>query len=104
MKLRKGFTLIELLIVVLILAALAAIAIPRITESADSAKKNACLTNIDIINSQLEIYAAKNDGSYPASVAALTADANYFPEGTPVCPFGDAYVLGSNNRVTAHSH
>ena len=39
---RKGVTLIELLIVVLILAALAAIAITRITGGAETAKANAC--------------------------------------------------------------
>lgn len=101
-------TLIELLIVVLILGALAAIAIPKITASAHNAKKNACYTNIDIINTQIEMYAADNDGNYPATLSVITNDTDYFPDGAPTCPvagaaYPDALV---NNRVddSGHSH
>ena len=103
----KGITLIELLIVVIILGALAAIAIPRISTSAHNARKNACYTNIDILNSQLEMYCADNDGEYPADLADLTADANYFPDGAPVCPFDSSTypdALTADNRVDASGH
>ena len=84
MRNRKGFTLVELLVVVLILGALAAIAIPRITASAYSAKEKACATNIDIMNSQIEMWAANNDGDYP-TLAEITADEDYFQDGAPIC-------------------
>jgi len=99
---KKAFTLIELLLVVLILGALAAIAIPKISASSTTAKINACNTNVDILNSQIEMYRA-DTGSYPATLNALTSDPNYFPEGMPVCPFGDAYTY-VNNRVPDHTH
>ena len=98
---RKGITLIELLIVVLILGALAAIAIPRITASATNAKNKVDDTNIDIINSQMELYNADN-GSYP-TLAVLFTDPNYFPDGAPECPWGNPYILNSDNRVIDHA-
>lgn len=108
MRNKSGVTLIELLIVVLILGALAAIAIPRLTQSADTAKKNACKTNIDIINSQIELYAAENDGSYPGTLTVITDSTTYFPDGAPKCPVTDANYPSAlvNNRVddSAHGH
>lgn len=106
-KNKKGVTLIELLIVVIILGALAAIAIPRISTSAHNARKYSCYTNVDILNSQLEMYAADNDGSYPADLAALTADANYFPDTAPTCAITEATypdALTADDRVDASSH
>ncbi len=104
---RKGFTLVELLIVVLILGALAAIAVPRILGGATTAKANACHTNIDMINSQIELYYA-NEGSWPATLDVVTGDTDYFPDGEPVCPVtGSTYLnVLVNNRVNdaAHGH
>jgi prepilin-type N-terminal cleavage/methylation domain-containing protein len=105
MRRRGGFTLVELMIVVLILGALAAIAIPRIMGGAVVARANACRTNIDLLNSQLELYNA-NTGGYPATLAVLTADTDYFPDGAPTCPvlvgtYPDALV---NNRVDVALH
>ncbi len=103
-KKREGVTLIELLIVVLILAALSAIAIPRISQSAQNAKANACDTNVDVINSAIEMYNADNSG-YPENMSDVTESATYFPDGAPVCPLAVAYVMdGVTYRVSSHSH
>ena len=98
LRISKGVTLVELLIVVVILGALAAIAIPRITASTTTAKTNACAANVDIMNSQIEMYRA-DSGSYPASLSTLVTDPNYFPDGLPVCPEGGTYSM-TNYRVS----
>ena len=104
MRSRKGLTLIELLIVVIILGALAAIAIPRITTSTTTAKSNACQTNVDTLNTAVEMYQI-DTGAYPGSLAVLTSDANYFPDDAPVCPFGTAYDYDTGtHRVGEHTH
>ncbi len=107
MRHRKGFTLVELLIVVLIIGALAAIAIPRISQSATTAKKNACKTNIDVINTQIELYRATT-ASWPATLDVVTKDTDYFPDGEPICPITEAAYPNAmvNNRVddSLHAH
>jgi len=103
MRSEKGFTLVELMIVVLILGALAAIAIPRIMGGAQTARISACETNIDMLNSQIELYNA-NTGSWPAALTDVTTDPNYFPDGEPKCPFNVPYNYNSDHRVDVHSH
>jgi prepilin-type N-terminal cleavage/methylation domain-containing protein len=105
MRKRKGVTLIELLIVVLILAALSAIAIPRISQSATKAKSKACETNIDILNSSIELFNAE-EGNYPATLTVITGDTDYFPDGAPTCPVTNVVYTDvlSNNRVDSAGH
>ncbi len=107
MKSRKGFTLVELMIVVLILGALAAIAVPRIVGGAAAARARGCETNIDLINSQIELYHA-NEGAWPDTLTDVTGNTDYFPDGAPVCPVTGAVYSATlvNNRVNTagHSH
>jgi len=100
---RKGFTLIEILLAVIILAVVSAIAIPKFTGSANTAKINMCDAFIADINTQWERKAAET-GNYGA-LADLLSDTDCFPDGAPTCPFGDAYAdADSDNRIDPHSH
>lgn len=98
---RKAMSLIEVLVVVLILGILAAIAIPRIATSTTTANQNACDTNIAMINSAIEQYAA-NSGSYPADQAALntnvTGSTTYFPDGAPTCTTTGTYTYNTTTK------
>ncbi len=100
---RQAFTLVELMVVVLVLGALTAIAIPRITGGAFNAGVNACRKNVDIMNSQIELYHS-NTGSWPLNLNEVINDPNYFPDGSPQCPFKTPYVLDENKRVPEHMH
>lgn len=109
MKAGKGFTLIEVLLVVLILAVLASVVIPRIAESAGDAKDAKCACNLANLRRALELYCLNNDGEYPANDADFQSDilnsSTYFPHGTPVCPYTDAYVfVPATDTITDHSH
>jgi len=96
---RKGFTLIELIIVVAILGILAMIAIPRITTTTATAKVNTCKTNQSMMNTQIEMYNA-DTGDYPVTLAIITGDANYFPDGEPCCPSDGSYTMSGIYRIS----
>jgi prepilin-type N-terminal cleavage/methylation domain-containing protein len=102
-----GFTLIELLVVVLILGALAFVAVPRVGQSSTTAKVNACKTNIELQNQQIE-YFYHDTGAYPDKGKLKDVsgfEASYFPGGLPTCPFGDKYEYDKGlDRMKTHSH
>ncbi len=57
-----GFTLIELAIAVLIIAVLAAIAVPRFANLASKASRSAVLTAIGTAQTSIAVYRAENRG------------------------------------------
>ncbi len=62
----KGFTLIELLVVIAIIAILAAIMIPVLQRSQESAMRTACANNLKQIGVGCSIYATDNSDYLPA--------------------------------------
>jgi general secretion pathway protein G len=64
-QLRKGFTLVEILIVVVILGILAAIVIPQFTSASQDAIRSALNSQLQTVNSQVELYRVQNAGRLP---------------------------------------
>lgn len=75
---RGAFTLVELLIVIIIIAVLAAIAIPKFANSSQRSKESALRAELSLMRNAVELF--KNDcGSYPGALddlAATSAPAN----------------------------
>ncbi len=71
LKPRSAFTLVELLIVIVILAVLAAIAIPRFMNSGQRSKDASLKSDLQLVRNAVQLFQIDN-GAYPASLDALT--------------------------------
>jgi len=67
----QGFTLVEILIVVVILGILAAIVVPQFTNASQQAIKGALASQLQTINSQVELYRVQNAGNLPDTDAGF---------------------------------
>jgi type IV pilus assembly protein PilA len=75
---RKGFTLIELLIVVVIIGILAAIAIPKFSNTKEKAYVAAMKSDLRNLATYEEQYAADNQGAYFSGSATSATPVNGF--------------------------
>lgn len=66
-----GFTLIELLIVIAILGILAGVVVYAVGGTTDTAKKQACKTGRQTVETAVEAFKADNNGTIPDDVDAL---------------------------------
>ena len=96
---RSGFSLMELFAVVTILGIIAAIIVPRVAVSSDTAKQKVNSHNKATINSAVERWYVEK-GTWPAvNLSDIGADTNYFPDGVPVNPTnGAAYTLNATSH------
>lgn len=92
---RQAFSLMELLAVVTILGIIAAIIVPRVTTSSDTAKAKVHAHNKGSINSAIERYYIEN-GSWPSADLNEIDVVAYFPDGIPTNPIDDsAYTMNT---------
>ena len=84
----RAFTLVEILIVVVILGILAAIVVPQFTNAANDARGGNIVTQMQTLNSQIELFAARNNGTYPD----LAADQWGTNDGDESTMIGGAYL------------
>jgi prepilin-type N-terminal cleavage/methylation domain-containing protein len=94
----RAFTLVELLLVLLILAALMLIALPRYFDAIYRSRVRGCQAQIEIISTASQAFFARNK-VWPATIEEMCEStapswvvAPPLPE-LPICPFGVAYEL-----------
>ena len=91
--------------VVVVLAIIARVVLPRLTTGSNTSKKAACETEQGNIEVQCELW-RHNTGAWPAAnLSDISANLNYFPAGVPACPFdGTSYTIDTTGRVVGHNH
>lgn len=89
---QSGFTLIELMVVVIIIAALAGMVLPRVIPASDEAKKNIARGDMANISVALKLYRL-NQGTYPTSLDSLMDATKPGPylENAPIDPWKTRY-------------
>jgi general secretion pathway protein G len=106
----RGFTLVELLLVLVILAVLAAVVVPKFTKRSEQARTTAATTDISNLGTALDAFEI-DTGRYPTSDeglrALIEAPANakdwkgpYLKRAVANDPWGNLYVYrapGQNN-------
>ena len=92
---RRAFSLVELVIVVVILGIIGAIAVPRMSRGAAGASDSGLVSDLAVMRSAIELYAAEHNGAYPAlatfeaQLTTYTDDAgNTNGSKTPVFQYG----------------
>ena len=98
----RGFTLIELLLVLVILAALAAVVVPKFTRRSEQAKVTAASTDVSNIEVALDAFEV-DCGRHPTTEEGLRAlleqpsnaagwKGPYLKKGMPKDPWGNPYL------------
>jgi general secretion pathway protein G len=71
---RGGFTLVELLVVIVVLAVLAAIVLPKFMDSSKRSKESALKSDLKVVRNAVSLFKTDTD-LYPLSLADLAATA-----------------------------
>jgi general secretion pathway protein G len=100
-RLRRGFSLIELLLVLVILAVLAALVVPKFAGRSKQARETAAKTDVAAVAGSINRFEVDN-GRYPSSdegigalmaaPSGLTGWQGPYLERNPKDPWGNAYV------------
>jgi general secretion pathway protein G len=107
----RAFTLVEMLLVLVILAVLAAIVIPKMAGRSQQAKVTAAGTQIKGFETALDMFEA-DTGAYPKSLDALLNEPSgvqnwkgpYLKQGIPLDPWANPYSYSYPGRNNAKGY
>lgn len=85
---REGFTLVELLVVVVVLAVLGAIVIPKFVGAGKTSKEAALKTDLQILRNAIQMFYS-DTGTYPTTLTDLAKQKSESPSGTPTASFDE---------------
>lgn len=85
---RRGFTLVEMVVVVLIMGIVAAVAMPRMAASTQTAKTNSAKQSLATIRNAIELYKADTSSNPPDSATLATVLKPYLKGPFPAAPTG----------------
>ena len=111
---RRGFTLVELLLVLVILATLAAIVVPKFTSRTEQAQITAAASQIANFETALDAFEI-DTGKYPRGSDGLQELIDepsgarnwrgpYLKKGIPVDPWGNAYIYECPGKHNANGY
>lgn len=99
---RSAFSLVELVVVVLIIGILAAVAAPRMFDTASEARDAGTKASLGIVRDSIELYRAQN-GSYPPAATFTTAIRPFIKGTFPKVQTTIVPVANQNNTVVANT-
>jgi len=89
----SGFTLVELLVVIVVLAILAAIVLPKFVDSSQRSKESSLRSNLRLLRDALQRF-YNDTGSYPAQLADLAGKS---APAAGVTPTGGAAAVNASS-------
>ena len=94
---RSAFSLVELVVVILIVGILAAVAAPKMFNTASDARTNSTRASLVVVRDAIELYKAKN-ASFPTD-ENLTTELKPYMSG----PFPSVQITTTNNNATVRA-